>query len=173
MSNRYQKSPKDQAHFKLLRLYQQQGSSLILALFVIIILTLLGSVLMRMIFTSSETVSQEVLGTRAYMAAKSAMQAELQKLFPLKPIVSISCDVSFFDKPYYLQTALNEDIPGFYDCEAFTSCENYFSDTRYPPAVIKYYRLTSTGKCGSGIMGSNSKVIVKSSRSIQVEARSL
>lgn len=31
---------------------------------------------MRMISTSSETVSQEILGTRAYMAANSAMQAD-------------------------------------------------------------------------------------------------
>jgi hypothetical protein len=42
-----------------------------------------------------------------------------------------------------------------------------------PLAVIEYYRLTSIGSFGNGTMGSKSKAIVKSSRTIQVEARSL
>jgi MSHA biogenesis protein MshP len=154
----------------LLNIAKQQGSSLVLALFVIIILTLLGSVLMRMISTSSETVSQEVLGARAYLAANSAMQAELQLLFPLNTIgVCNATNVA----PYDFQTVLGDDIPGLYNCEAFTTCDNYYSDTEDPLAVVQYYRLTSTGKCGSGVMGANSKAIVKSSRTIQVEARSL
>ncbi|WP_157829039.1 hypothetical protein [Colwellia sp. 75C3] len=168
MSNRYQQLPENKAHTNLLRLSKQQGSSLILALFVIIILTLLGSVLMRIISTSSETVSQEVLGTRAYMAANSAMQAELQLLFPLNNVAGVcnATNVTAYD----FQTVLNKDIPGLYDCEAATTCDNYYSDT---VSSVKYFRLTSTGKCGSGLMKSDSKVLVKSSRSIQVEARSL
>ncbi|GAW94425.1 MULTISPECIES: hypothetical protein [Colwellia] len=169
MSIRYQHLPEIKACTYLAYSSKQQGSSLILALFVIIILTLLGSVLMRMISTSSETVSQEILGTRAYMAANSAMQAELQLLFPFSVTSSDTCDTAFTDKPYDLQTAFGEDIPGLYDCEATTSCENYHTGLD----GTKYYRLTSTGECGSGVMDANSKVIVKSSRTIQVEARSL
>jgi MSHA biogenesis protein MshP len=168
MPIRYQQSPENKVPNYLPFIAKQQGSSLILALFVIIILTLLGSALMRMISTSSETVSQEVLGTRAYMAANSAMQAELQILFPLNATVGV-CNANNI-LPYDFQTALNDDIPGLYDCEASTTCENYYSDAIN---LVEYYRLTSTGKCGSGAMGANSKVVVKSSRSIQVEARSL
>ena len=145
---------------------KQRGSSLILALFVIIILTLLGSVLMRIISSSSETVAQEVLGTRAYMAANSAMQAELVLLFPHNAVAGV-CNAN---NPYDLETALGEDIPGLYDCDATTTCENYYTDA---VNAVEYYRLTSTGECGSGTMDANSKVIVKSSRTIQVEARSL
>ncbi|NQZ25807.1 MAG: hypothetical protein HRT55_05770 [Colwellia sp.] len=169
MSIRYQHLPEIKKSFSLLQSSKQQGSSLVLALFVIIILTLLGSVLMRMISTSNETVSQEVLGARAYMAANSAMQAELQLLFPLNVTSSNTCDTAFTDKPYELQTILNEDIPGLYDCTAATSCDNYHTGLD----GTKYYRLTSTGECGSGAMEADSKVIVKSSRTIQVEARSL
>jgi len=57
--------------------------------------------------------------------------------------------------------------------EAFTTCDNYYSDTENPLAVIQYYRLASTGKCGSGSMEIDSKSIVKSSSTTQVEARSL
>ena len=80
---------------------------------------------MRMISTRSETVSKEVLGTRVYMAENSAMQTELQLLFPINVTSSNTCDTAFTDKPYNLQTTLNEDIPGFYDYTAATSCDNY------------------------------------------------
>lgn len=143
---------------------KQQGSSIVLALFIIIVLSLLGGVLMKMISTSSETVSQEVLGTRAYMAANSAMQAQLQKLFPLN--ATGSCN----SEPYDLQTTSSEYVPGLYDCQASTSCETYFTN---PENSAQYYRLTSTGTCGSGTMAEDSKVLVTSSRTIQVEARSL
>jgi len=169
MPIRYQQFPKDKALNNSPLMAKQQGSSLILALFVIIILTLLGGALMRMISTSSETVSQEVLGTRAYMAANSAMQAELQLLFPFNVTASNTCDLTFIDKPYDLQTALLDDIPGLYDCTAKTSCETYHTGSD----GTKYFRITSTGECGSGVMAAASKVIVKSSRTIQVEARSL
>ena len=121
---------------------------------------------MRIISTSSETVSQEVLGTRAYMAANSAMQAELMLLFPHNGVAG-NCNAN---NSYDLETALADDIPGLYDCEATTSCDNYYTDAIN---TVEYYRLTSTGACGSGAMDANSKVIVKSSRTIQVEARSL
>ena len=170
MSIRYQHLPEIKKPFSLLQSSKQQGSSLVLALFVIIILTLLGSVLMRMISTSSETVSQEVLGARAYMAANSAMQAELQLLFPLNGGTSFCNATHTFS--YEFQTPLNEDIPGLYDCEAATTCDNYYPIIADPTAT-QYYRLTSTGECGSGAMEADSKVIVKSSRTIQVEARSL
>lgn len=149
---------------------QEQGSSLVIALFVIIILTMLGSVLMKMISTSSETVSQEILGTRAYMAANSAMQGELQLLFPLNVAIQTYCSTPIVDKEYALKTDEGDDIPGLYDCKAFTSCTLYYADTDND---VNYYRLTSTGTCGSGAMEVDSKSIVKSSRTIQVEARSL
>ena len=127
MSIRYQHLSENKILANKLHRTKQQGSSIVLAWIVIIILTLLGSVLMRIISTSSETVSQEVLGTRAYMAANSAMQGELQLLFPLNTISPTYCN-TLETNSYDFQKALNEDIPGLYDCEAKTSCENYSSN---------------------------------------------
>jgi len=164
---------RNKASYNFPRIINQHGSSLVLALFVIIILSLLGNILMRMISTSSETVSQEVLGTRAYMAANSAMQGELQRLFPLNPTALDNYCEPEDSNSYDFQTAANADIPGLYNCEAFTTCNNYYSDTEDPLAVVRYYRLTSTGECGSGTIEADSKDVVVSSRTIQVEARSL
>jgi MSHA biogenesis protein MshP len=43
----------------------------------------LRDVLMRLLSTSSESIAQELVATRVYMAANSAMQSMLLKLFPL------------------------------------------------------------------------------------------
>jgi MSHA biogenesis protein MshP len=149
---------------------KQQGSALMLALFIIIVLTLLGTTLVKVLSTSSEAIAQEVLGTRALMAAKSAMQVELQLLFPLDTLAPNYCAVDIIDKQHNLQMASGEDIPGLYNCTAQTSCRLYFVDIN---TGINYYRLTSTGECGSGTITADSTGIVQSSRTIQVEARSL
>jgi MSHA biogenesis protein MshP len=147
-----------------IRQTKQQGSALILALFIIIVLTLLGGTLVKILSTSSETIAQEVIGTRALMAANSAMQAELAVLFPLNAISTCP------DEPASRQTSPNfANIDGLYNCEAKTSCSLYHMDANN----IKYYRLTSTGECGSSVIGADSKAVVRSSRTIQVEARSL
>ncbi len=161
---------RNKASYNFPRIINQHGSSLVLALFVIIILSLLGSVLMRMISTSSETVSQEVLGTRAYMAANSAMQAKLQQLFPLNssatcPLAPIAPSVETHN---FSTSGMN--IDGLYDCTAEVSCSWYAT---HPITDERFYRLTSTGECGSGAIEADSQAVVISSRTIQVEARSL
>tara|TARA_B110000467_G_C17853235_1_gene230930 strand:- start:52 stop:486 length:435 start_codon:yes stop_codon:yes gene_type:complete len=141
---------------------KEQGSALMLALFIIIVLTLLGSALVKILSTSSEAIAQEVIGTRALMAANSGMQAHLQKLFPLNG--TNACPL---DHTYPLQNA-GEDIPGLYHCSATTTCDLYHNQDS-----INYYRLTSTGECGSSALLADSKGVVRSSRTVQVEARSL
>jgi len=147
----------------------QQGSALMLALFIIVVLTLLGTTLVKVLSTSSEAIAQEVIGTRALMAANSAMQAELSVLFPLATDAAIpqpigTCNANnTHDLP-----PSGSDIPGLYHCSASTTCDPYHTQD-----LITYYRLTSTGECGSSDIAADSKAIVRSSRTIQVEARSL
>jgi len=148
---------------------KQQGSALMLALFIIIVVTLLGSTLVKVLSTSSESIAQEVIGTRALMAANSAMQAELQLLFPLNTAISGYCEPDINDKSYDFSTS-GMNIDGLYHCQAETSCSLYFTDL---DTGINYYRLTSTGKCGSGAIAADSTDVVISSRTIQVEARNL
>jgi MSHA biogenesis protein MshP len=144
---------------------QQKGSALLMALFIIIVLTLLGGALMRVLSTGSESIAQEVLGTRAYSAANSAIQSELQKLFPLNGAASV-CNGTF----NYNFSSSGANIDGLYHCEATTSCDAYAT---HPVDGSQFYRLTSTGKCGSSALSSQSLDTVVSSRTIQIEARSL
>jgi MSHA biogenesis protein MshP len=140
---------------------QQSGSALLLALFVMIVLMLFGTSMMELLSTSSETVAQEVIGTRALAAANSAMQAQLQQLFPLDGAAGVC--VSIPPTPYSFT-----NINGLNNCQAVASCG---ISTNYDG--VDYYRLTSTGTCGSGSLAANSDNIVISSRTVQVEAKRL
>jgi|GEM_PF-339504 len=148
---------------------QQQGSALMLALFIIIVLTLLGSALVKVLSTSSETIAQEVIGTRALMAANSAMQTELSILFPLATDAAIPNPIGICNanNAHDLPPA-GSDISGLYHCNASTTCDLYHTQD-----LINYYRLTSTGECGSSAISAESKNLVRSTRTVQVEARSL
>ena len=145
----------------------QKGSAMMLAVFVIVVVMLLGITLIEILSTGSEAVSQEVLGTRALAAANSGMQGQLQKLFPLNggaptftcPTLPAAVSIHNYDF-----TA----IAGLYQCSARVTFSNYVNHNS-----IAYYRLKSTGTCGTGTMDADSKTIVLSSRTVQVEARSL
>lgn len=62
---------------------KQQGSALIVAIFIIVVMTLLVAALSKLLTRSSESISYEVLGTRAFFAAQSGMEQGLAQLFPL------------------------------------------------------------------------------------------
>ncbi len=148
---------------------KQQGSALMLSLFIIIVLTLLGTTLVKVLSTSSEAIAQEVIGTRALMAANSGMQAELYVLFPLATDAAIPHPVGTCNASNtHGLPASGSDIPGLYHCSASTTCDLYHTQD-----LVNYYRLTSTGECGSSAIAADSKGVVRSSRTIQVEARSL
>ncbi|OUR77238.1 hypothetical protein A9Q75_15385 [Colwellia psychrerythraea] len=141
-----------------------------MTLFIIIVLVLLGGALMRVLSTSSESIAQEVIGTRAYMAANSAMQAKLQELFPLNS--SSTCPLAPLAPSVTTHNFSTSDmnIDGLYHCTAEASCSWYAT---HPQTGEQFYRLISTGKCASSALVSNSKDVVVSSRTLQVEARSL
>lgn len=61
----------------------QQGSSLVIAIFILVVMLLLGVALTRVLSTSSETIAYEVVGARAYQAANIGLQRRLTELFPL------------------------------------------------------------------------------------------
>jgi len=137
-----------------------RGSALIMAVFVMVVISLLGATMMELLSTSSEGVAQEVLGTRALAAANSGMQGQLQKLFPLNGATG-TCPAT---TNYNFST-----LQGLYECQADVTCSNYVTGND----GTQYYRLKSTGTCGSGSMVATSDNIVLSSRTVQVEARSL
>ncbi|WP_206485138.1 pilus assembly PilX N-terminal domain-containing protein [Thalassotalea sp. G2M2-11] len=130
-----------------------QGSALVIAIFVIVVMTVIGAALVRMLSTSAETIAYEVLGTRAYNAAQIGLQWRLQQVFPLNEPAK-ACNALTDPKP-----ALST-ITGLENCTiASLNCvDEQIAGTRY-------YTITSTGQCN--IAG------VLTSRTLEVQAREL
>ena len=131
-------------------IYNQSGSALIMAIFVIVIMTILGSALMRMISAGSESVAYEVVGTRAFNSAQSGAQWGLQQLFPL----NANAEVCFA-----ATTKDYSNIEGLNNCTADLLCSSFVDGS------VTYYQVTSTGQCDI-----NGEV---TSRTVEVQARSL
>lgn len=131
----------------------QKGSALVIAIFVIVIMTLLGTALVRMISSSAETVAYEVIGTRAFQAAQVGLQRKLQVLYPLLP-ASGTCAPAI---EYDLST-----IKGLENCKAINvACSPYATSD----AGITYYKIQSTGQC--------EVAQVFTTRTLEVQARDL
>lgn len=161
-------------YFKVTNRNQHRGSALIIALFIIIVMSLLGTALVNMQSTSSEAIAQEVLSTRALAAARTGAQRHLTLLFPLNGSVNTTiCPTTnsvVYNQNFTKPTDLGSNAPyGLVNCSVSVSCENYATNTTTTP-VTQYYRITSSGTCGEGTINSSSNSVI-SSRTIQIEAR--
>ncbi|WP_085298412.1 hypothetical protein [Cognaticolwellia mytili] len=136
---------------KPLSINKNRGSALVIAIFVIIVISLLGAALVKMMASSQESLAFEVLGTRAYTAAQSGAQWQLSQVFPLNNATS-SCINAETAKTF-------NNVEGLAQCEAKVSCSMFTN------SGTTYYTITSIGECD--IDGE------KASREIEVEARSL
>ena len=95
-----------------LRRSTQKGSALVIAIFIIIVLSALGAALVNMLDSSQEGVAYEVLGTRAYTAAQSGLQWQLSETFPLGSN-AISCKN---------QADINSLTPNFVNVPGLKQC---------------------------------------------------
>lgn len=133
-------------------LKKQKGSALVIAIFVIVVITLLGGALVRMMGSTSETIAYEVIGTRSFQAAKAGAQRKMSELFPLLP----NNGVCLGDVEYDFSA-----IKGLENCKA--AIVNCIVDATVHD--VTYYTITSTGQCD--IAG------VFTSRQIKIRARIL
>ncbi|PCI56406.1 MAG: type II secretory pathway component [Gammaproteobacteria bacterium] len=137
----------------------QSGSALVIAIFVLVIMTLLGSALIRMQSSSAESVVYEVMGTRAYAAAQTGLQWQLTEVFPLN-----TTGITLCKRNNNGDIEINE--PTISGIEGLENCEfNITCDDRIEHDGVQYYTLTSIGSCQ--VAGINT------SRTIEIEARNI
>ena len=152
------KSVVNKYYYRLPNRKVNNGSSLVIAIFVIVVMSLLGAALVKMMDSSQENVAFEVLGTRAYTAARTGVQWQLAQLFPvgLNSESVKTCDSVNNDLPDI------SNIPGLQGCLIVDpiECEDFLHDGN-----VRYYTITSVGQCNI-----NGEV---TSRVIEVEARSM
>jgi MSHA biogenesis protein MshP len=117
---------------------KQRGSMLVIAVFVIIVFSLLGLTLTRLLVSSSDAIIHEVYGLRALNAARTGVEQAISSAFPLPPAPP-SCSAA-----PVAPVNLNLNIKGLENCAYVAGCEAIIvTDV----ATYTYYRFESTGSC--------------------------
>ncbi|MCP4320277.1 MAG: hypothetical protein GY951_15790 [Psychromonas sp.] len=143
---------------KVAPLNKQKGSAIVLAIFVIIIISLLGAALVSLQRDSAKGSSYEVYAARAYLSAYSASEIALVDLFPLNSSVANATNCTGAD----ISVPLGADI-GFHGCTANYQCEAIVPVNS--ASLPTRYKVVSTAVC------ENSQTVTR--RQISVEAVSL
>lgn len=131
---------------------RQKGSALVIAVFIMTVMLLLASSLIKLLESNTESVNYEVLGTRAFMAARTGAQWQLSQIFPLNGDTA-SCPANIPDLDL-------SGIDGLNTCVAEITCSESSGIDG-----VNYYTVTSTGSCGAAQ--------IATSRTVQVEVRGL
>ncbi|MDX2320634.1 MAG: pilus assembly PilX N-terminal domain-containing protein [Moritella sp.] len=126
---------------------QQQGSMLVISLFILVVISLLAASLSRILSSTADSVANEVYSAKAYYASDSGMEYGIYSAlnnsltcveFPLKPL-PIPFDIS--------------GESGLENCSVSIDCQ-----TIGLPNGSKQYYLTSTGTCDGGKIVAEHKV---------------
>jgi MSHA biogenesis protein MshP len=129
----------------------QQGSVLIVALFVILVLALLAANLTRMNWSNQDTLTREVLGTQAWFLAHSSNEWAMAQLYPLTATTKTVVE-------------LCEDIDGSTDAEEMISNNSLACtapsiscraipqdiDASDIPEELQFIKVTSRVRCSDG-----------------------
>ncbi|QPG59834.2 MSHA biogenesis protein MshP [Shewanella eurypsychrophilus] len=137
-------------------LANQQGSALVIGIFVITVMFLMASALINVLEDADEQVNLEVWGARALAAANSGADSALAQLFPLDASAATCEASSDWDVP-------NE--PGFHGCRVALTCNASVVNT------VNHYRITSTATCETGDCTNNNGNCLRVNRQVEVEAR--
>jgi len=130
---------------------KQSGSAIIIAIFVIIVISLLGASLMSLQRDSAEGTSYEVYAARAYLSAYSASEIALAQLFPLGSSVAFEGNCTGAE----IEPTLPGDNAGFHGCSAAYTC------TIISSAVATRYRVVSSASCKNNQINTRRQITVE------------
>ena len=148
-------------HLKKLSHHKQKGSALVMAVFIIVVVLMLATALINMLSSSSNAITYQVIGTRAFAAANAGAEMRLKVLFPLDS-AALRCDSA--DLPGDTNNTVEYDtinnIIGLTHCSIRVTCSDFENDS------VIYYHIESTSTC---VIDNDNHT----SRTIAVDARSL
>lgn len=119
-------------------LSKQRGSLLIMALFIIIVLSLLAGAMIKITSNSSASVANEVYGLRAQQSANAGIQSLISQSFPVGSTPQV-CQATITSPSSF------SNIPGLKKCQYTARCQS--EDIQYLGSDYRHYKFTSTGVC--------------------------
>ena len=126
-------------HKAIHSLFKQQGSMLLTALFIAILMLALGLTLVKVLSGSAHNNAVEYYGARAFLAAQSGLEQGLTSLFPLN-VVPTNCPALpnlVFETGYLA------------NCEVSVNCEKIgpVEDKTVASNNVTVFRLSSSATC--------------------------
>lgn len=121
---------------------QQQGSMLVIAIFIIVVISLLAASLSRILSSTADSVANEVYSAKAYYASDSGMEFGIYKVLTSSSLPSSEC--ATFPNSGSFNFAIGSEV-GLENCQVAISCQIIPIDVNN-----KQYYLTSTGTCDGG-----------------------
>ena len=127
--------------------YAQKGAALPVAIFVIVVMSILGVTMTRILADASRSTVADTLGTRAEMAARSGTEILLTQIFPLGSSMNISiCEDRLSGSPATEQTYIFTEN-GLTNCQVTVSCNQLDIPEPYPGYN---FRINAVGTCQAG-----------------------
>ena len=127
--------------------FHQTGFSLPLAIFILVVVSLLALAIFRMNALNQNSVVQEVLSARAFLAAESGAQTQMMRVFPVSGAGVCAAQ------------SLTFNAAGLNACTSNSSCNSIAANGQ------TYYEIESVGRCGVGN--------VTAQRTLQLQAHDL
>ncbi|MDX1303799.1 MshP protein [Photobacterium sp.] len=117
---------------------KQQGSALMVSIFVIVVMSVMAAAMTRIGWSSQDITTKEVLGTRAWFTAHSGNEVMLSRLFPIgqssaKPT---ACVDEYKFKP-----------ANSYGCTAIVNCTDI--SVSHAGSTIRQFYLESSATCAA------------------------
>lgn len=147
-------------------LARQQGAALAIAIFVIVVLALIGLTVVKLIRDSSDTTIAEVYGTRTEAAARSAAEIFLTQLFPLTSMSANSslCPARSASLPQTLVLQQNLAAAGLDRCSVSVYCDRLSLSTPY---AGDHYRVLAVAQCTAGDFEFSRQLLLEASDGIE------
>ncbi len=132
---------------------QQQGLSLVMAVFILVVLALLGAAMVNILTAGSESVAREVISTRALFAAESGAQRKLNEIFvagsAIDPGQCASNAGEVRTTNYNGGTVNTATYVERSVLAGLFACDNVSVDCSYVTInTTNYFTISSTGRCG-------------------------
>lgn len=115
--------------------HQQQGSLLLIAVVIILVMSAVGFAIVTILQQSAQSVVSEVYGTRAYQAAQSGLQITLMELYPLDQDGAAAGACTNTERTF--------NTPALKNCEASIQCNS----DNFAGFGITRFSLVAQGVC--------------------------
>lgn len=129
--------------------FKQRGGALVVAIFIIVVMSILGIAMVRILGDLSRATVSEVYGARAYAAARSGAEIFLTDLFPFdQPVAASECT----------SVSYSFTADGLNQCSADIDCVAY---TIPAPFSGQHFRIVAEGVCSVGATNYSKRIILE------------